>query len=138
MKHYLTFLIILTALLSACTPRQQAEEERAGRYGYRGDTGTMYHTPPPPPPVVDEQMVGVRETEQAEPEEVVQEQRERQESESGDYPYGTPVPGRPGLVTSPYAPNDGLIDVTGLLPGQEVICPWTEEATGQKRIFLVP
>ena len=30
-----------------------------------------------------------------------------------DLLYGTPVPGKPGLVTSPFAPDSGYVDVTG-------------------------
>lgn len=49
-----------------------------------------------------------------------------------DIPYGTAVPGRPGLVTSPYAGKLQLVDVTGLSPGQEVKCPYSG------KLFRVP
>ena len=46
--------------------------------------------------------------------------------------YGTPVPGKPGLVTSPFAPDSGYVDVTGFPPGTQVEDPYTG------KIFLTP
>jgi hypothetical protein len=48
-----------------------------------------------------------------------------------DPPYGVPVPGKPGFVTSPFSP-DKLTDVRGYAPGTEVKDPYTG------KIFLVP
>jgi len=46
--------------------------------------------------------------------------------------YGTPVPGKRGLVVSPFAPDSGYVDVTGFSPGSEVEDPYTG------RVFLTP
>ncbi len=47
-------------------------------------------------------------------------------------PYGTPVPGKAWLVTSPFAPDSGYVDVTGFPPGTPVEDPYTG------KIFLTP
>ena len=41
-------------------------------------------------------------------------------------PYGIPVPGRKGMVTSPYAPEEAkYVDVTGFASGSVVKDPYT-------------
>ena len=52
--------------------------------------------------------------------------------QKAELPYGTPVPGKPGLVTSPFAPESGYVDVTGSPPGTAVEDPYTG------KIFLTP
>jgi hypothetical protein len=48
-------------------------------------------------------------------------------------PYGIPVPGRKGMVTSPYTPDEGkYVDVTGFASGSIVKDPYTG------KLFLVP
>jgi hypothetical protein len=49
-----------------------------------------------------------------------------------DIPYAIPVPNKPGLVTSPYAPKQGLVDVRGFPSGTEVTDPYTG------KVFLTP
>jgi hypothetical protein len=49
-----------------------------------------------------------------------------------DVPYGIPAANRPGFVTSPYAPNQGLVDVRNFPSGTEVKDPYTG------KIFLTP
>lgn len=47
-------------------------------------------------------------------------------------PYGTPVAGKPGLVTSPFAPDAGYVQVLGFPPGTPVEDPYTG------KVFLTP
>ena len=49
-----------------------------------------------------------------------------------DVPYGVAVPNRPGLVTSPYSPTQGYVDVRGFQSSTEVMDPFTG------KIFLTP
>ena len=49
-----------------------------------------------------------------------------------DFPYGIPVPGRKGFVTSPFAPDSGYIDVHAFPPGTAVKDPYTG------KVFLMP
>jgi beta-lactamase regulating signal transducer with metallopeptidase domain len=46
--------------------------------------------------------------------------------------YGKPVSGKPGFVTSPFAPDRGYVDVRGFPPGTVIKCPYAG------KIFLVP
>lgn len=54
------------------------------------------------------------------------------EKAKDDLPYGIPVPGHKGMVTSPYLPEGNYIDVTAFGPGSAVKDPYTG------KIFLVP
>ncbi len=51
---------------------------------------------------------------------------------SRDLPYGVAVPNRPGLVASPYAPNQGFVDVRAFPKSTEVVDPFTG------KVFLTP
>jgi len=42
-----------------------------------------------------------------------------------DVPYAVPVPGKQGLVTSPFAPDEGYVDVSKFPPGTEVNDPFS-------------
>jgi hypothetical protein len=47
-------------------------------------------------------------------------------------PQGIPVSGRPGYVSSPYAPGAGIVDARGMAPGSIAKCPFTKES------FIIP
>lgn len=47
-------------------------------------------------------------------------------------PYGSAVPGRMNMVTSPFAGKTQLVDVSGMSAGQTVKCPYTG------KLFRVP
>jgi hypothetical protein len=51
---------------------------------------------------------------------------------NSDLPYGIPVPGKQGLVTSPFSPDSGYIDVRSFPSGTEVKDPYTGKT------FLTP
>ena len=54
------------------------------------------------------------------------------EKAKGDMPYGIPVPGHKGMVTSPYSPEGNYIDVSAFASGSAVRDPFTG------KMFLVP
>lgn len=49
-----------------------------------------------------------------------------------EIPFGTPVMGRKGHVRSPYAEDQGMVDVTDIPAGAKVKCPFTG------KVFRVP
>ena len=49
-----------------------------------------------------------------------------------DLPYGIPVANKPGFVTSPFSPTQGVVDVRGIPSGTQVKDPFTG------KIFLTP
>src|SRR5437879_3510719 len=115
---FTTALLCVLVALAACESDQQRRSRRGNRYGWQGtetqtvtqeaaptvDSTTVTDTtpaPPPPPSVRTEKVT----TTTAPPRK--------------DYPYGTPVPGKPGFVTSPHAPYSGYVDVRGFPPGTE-------------------
>ncbi|CAN5251772.1 hypothetical protein BH23VER1_BH23VER1_28890 [soil metagenome] len=51
---------------------------------------------------------------------------------SGGLPYGVPVPGKPDYVYSPHDTQKRYVNVEGIPPGTEVMCPYSQKT------FLVP
>ncbi len=49
-----------------------------------------------------------------------------------EIPFATPEMGRKGCVRSPFAAEEGLVDVSGIKAGTKVKCPFTQ------KIFRVP
>lgn len=123
-------LVLLAACEEESRPRLRnntAAQTGSNNFGYQPSTGTATDfvtdaTPTPAPeasPTPD--VASTAPTPAPSP---VTEQRQT--------PYGTPVAGKPGFVTSPYAPYAGYVDVRGFPPNTEVKDPYSG------KIFLVP
>jgi len=121
---------VLALALAAC--QQSAENNSTtgrNRFGYRGTAAnsaeTLVATPTPTPDPyatpTPEEVVAASPTPAPTPKAAAREMA-----------YGTPVPGKPGFVTSPHSPYAGYVDVRGFPPGTEVKCPYSG------KIFLVP
>ena len=125
----------LLLLLASCDGDQQQRKSSrgTGRFGYHGApgaSGTEYREAPMAAPSPAPGDSGEPGTTASHPDAKPKPTPEVQQKK--DYPYGTPVAGKPGFVTSPHAPYSGYVDVRGFPPGTEVKDPYTG------KIFLVP
>jgi len=123
-------LVLLAACEEESRPRLRnntAAQSGTNNFGYQPSTGTATDfvtdaTPTPAPEASSTpDAASMAPTPAPSP---VTEQRQT--------PYGTPVAGKAGFVTSPYAPYAGYVDVRGFPPNTEVKDPYSG------KIFLVP
>ncbi len=110
-----TALLIVLAACQSGSETQSPRSTSQNRFGYQGSQSAQTQfadaTPTPTPSSMP--------TPEATPEAAPSPTPETTISTTSarDIPYGTPVPGKSGFVTSPHAPYAGYVDVRGFPPG---------------------
>ena len=112
-------------------PTPNPADKNRKRVARRPSSRNLHATEASPTPL--EQPINLVKEEKAPPAvTVLQASAVPPEKAKGDLPYGIPVPGHKGMVTSPYSPEGNYIDVTAFAPGSAVRDPYTG------KIFFVP
>ncbi len=127
----------LVVALAACQQSEQSSTASGrNRFGYHGTAedpnSTKFATPTPTPDAYATPTPPAEETAAVSPSAPSPTPGQTTAAPAREMAYGTPVPGKPGFVTSPHSPYAGYVDVRGFPPGTEVKCPYSG------KIFLVP